>query len=48
MTTPLRWAVAVLAALLVLGLLVWARGEEHRRGDDVGALGPAHTAAAGR
>ncbi|WP_159081332.1 hypothetical protein [Nocardioides sediminis] len=48
MTTSLRWAVAVLAALLVVALLVWARGEDHHRGDDVGALARVPSVAAGR
>jgi len=37
-TTPARWVVAVVAALLVIGLIVWARGDEHHHGDDVGAV----------
>ena len=38
MSTTARWVVAAVAALLVIGLLVWARGDEHHRGDDVGAV----------
>ena len=38
MTTTVRWAVAILAIVLVVCLLIWARGIEHRRGDDVGAF----------
>lgn len=38
MSTPARWGIAMVAALLVVGLLVWARGDEHHRGDDVGSL----------
>ena len=34
-----RWTALILAALLLLGLIVYARGDEHRRGDDVGAHG---------
>jgi hypothetical protein len=30
--------VAVVAVLLITGLLVWARGDEHHRGDDVGSV----------
>ena len=39
--TPLRWGIIVVAALLIVALVVWARGEDHHRGDDVGALAPA-------
>ena len=38
-----RWVIIVVAALLVVGLLGWARGDEHHRGDDVGSLGFATT-----
>jgi len=31
------WILVVIAAVLVIGLLVYARGPEHHRGDDVGA-----------
>ena len=43
MDTPARVAVAVVSAVLILGLLIWARGDEHHRGDDVGSLGPIAT-----
>jgi hypothetical protein len=33
------------AALLVVGLLVWARGDDHHRGDDVGSFGIGRTVA---
>jgi hypothetical protein len=36
--TPVRWVVIVVAALLLVGMLGWARGEEHHHGDDVGSL----------
>lgn len=39
MSTTVRWVVAVGAAVLVVCLLVWARGETHQRGDEVGSLG---------
>ena len=45
MSTTLRWAIAILVIVLVLCLLVWARGIEHRRGDDVGALRSGQTLA---
>ena len=32
-----RWVIAIVLAVLVVLLLVWARGRDHRRGDDVGA-----------
>jgi hypothetical protein len=34
-----RWAVALAAALLVIGLAAYARGPEHRRGDEIGSHG---------
>ena len=37
MTAPVRWTVIVASVLLVVALLVWARGDEHHRGDDVGS-----------
>ena len=37
MSTTARWVVAIMAVLLVLGLLGWARGD-HRRGDEVGSV----------
>jgi hypothetical protein len=37
-STTARWVVAAIAFLLVIGLLGWARGEEHHRGDDRGAM----------
>jgi hypothetical protein len=33
-----RWALAIALALVVIGLIAYARGDEHHRGDDVGAL----------
>jgi hypothetical protein len=37
----LRWALVILAVALVIGLIAFARGTEHQRGDEVGeqALG---------
>ena len=40
MNDAVRWIVAAVAIVLVVGLLVWARGEDHHRGDDVGSLRP--------
>jgi hypothetical protein len=36
--TP-RWVIAVVVALVIVGLIAFARGRDHRRGDEVGALG---------
>jgi hypothetical protein len=33
-----RWILAVLVVLVLIGLIAYARGDEHRRGDDIGAL----------
>ena len=33
----LRWVVVALLVAGVVGLVVWARGTEHHRGQDVGA-----------
>jgi len=37
--TAAKWAICAVAVLLVVGMLIWARGEDHRRGDEVGSLG---------
>ena len=38
MSTPLRWAVLGIAVLMLIGLVGWARGDEHHHGDDVGSV----------
>ena len=38
MRDGLRWLLVVLAALVLVGLIAYARGDEHHRGDEVGAL----------
>jgi len=38
MREAVRWLVLVLIALVLIGLIAYARGEEHHRGDDIGAL----------
>jgi hypothetical protein len=38
MRSLVRWIILVVAVLVVVGLVAYARGPEHRRGDDVGAL----------
>jgi hypothetical protein len=37
-STAVRWIIVLAVALLVVGLLALARGPEHRRGDEAGAL----------
>jgi len=34
-----RWIVAVVAAVLVVCLVIWARGSEHHHGIQVGSVG---------
>jgi hypothetical protein len=36
--TALRWLLALVVVALLIGLIGYARGEDHHRGDDVGAL----------
>jgi hypothetical protein len=36
MHSVVRWAVVILATLVIVGLVVYARGAQHHRGDDVG------------
>lgn len=36
-----RWAIVLGLVLVLIGLIAYARGDEHRRGDEVGALGSA-------
>jgi hypothetical protein len=45
-TALARWGIAAVAGLLVVGLLVWARGDEHHHGDDVGSIAPVAVALA--
>ena len=39
MSDTARWVVVFVIVVLVVGLIALARGRDHRRGDDVGALG---------
>ena len=39
MDDTLRWVAVLAAALLLIGLASYARGPEHRRGDDIGSHG---------
>jgi hypothetical protein len=34
-----RWGFVLAAVLLLIGLVSYARGPEHRRGDDIGSHG---------
>ena len=45
--TP-RWVVVILVVLVLVGLLAFARGRDHRRGDEVGERAIAvHVSASG-
>jgi len=35
--TPLRWVVVAVLVLALLGMIRYARGDQHHHGDDVGA-----------
>jgi hypothetical protein len=35
-----RWVIVVLIVVVLVGLVSFARGREHRRGDEEGALAP--------
>jgi hypothetical protein len=37
--TALRLLIVLALVLVVIGMIAYARGPEHQRGDDVGALG---------
>ena len=36
-----RWLLVILVALVLIGLIAYARGDKHHRGDDIGALNAA-------
>ena len=36
MSDTVRWVIIIVAVVLVLGLVAFARGRVHQRGDDVG------------
>jgi hypothetical protein len=46
MSDTRRWVLAVVAVLLVVGLIAFARGQDHHRGQQVGALGDVRVASA--
>jgi hypothetical protein len=37
--SAIRWVILVLLVLVLVGLIAFARGREHRRGDEEGAFG---------
>ena len=39
MESSVNWLIILAAALLVVGLMAYARGTEHYRGDEVGSHG---------
>jgi hypothetical protein len=39
MSDTAKWILAIVVAVLVIGLVAYARGNDHFRGDDEGALG---------
>jgi hypothetical protein len=39
MRRGIEWALIVAAALLVIGLMAYARGHKHYRGDEIGSHG---------
>ena len=36
--SAIRWFLVLVVAVCLIGLMAYARGDDHRRGDDVGAL----------
>ncbi len=32
------WVICIIVTLLIIGLVAFARGPDHRRGDEIGAL----------
>ena len=42
------WVLSVLLAVLIVGLVGYARGPEHHRGDEVGSLSPTTSVTVGR
>jgi hypothetical protein len=39
MRNGVRWVIGLGTAVILIGLIAYARGPEHHRGDEVGALG---------
>jgi hypothetical protein len=46
MRAALRWAILLGLVLVLFGLIAYARGTKHHRGDDVGSHGAAPVVAA--
>jgi hypothetical protein len=38
MRDGVRWLIVLVLALVLIGMIAYARGDEHHRGDEVGAL----------
>jgi hypothetical protein len=38
MRSGARWLIVLALALVLIGLIAYARGDEHHRGDEIGAL----------
>lgn len=36
--SPARWVIVIVLLLVVVGMIAYARGHEHHRGNQVGAL----------
>jgi hypothetical protein len=41
--SAVRWIVVIALVLVLVGMLAFARGREHHRGDEEGALGSSAT-----
>ena len=39
MRRPIDWVIVALAVVLVIGLMAYARGRPHYRGDEIGSHG---------
>ena len=39
MRDGVRWLIVLAAALVLIGLVAYARGDEHHRGDEIGSHG---------
>ncbi len=48
MNSVWAWVISVLAAILIIGLIGYARGPVHHRGNEVGSLSATTTVMVGR
>ena len=48
MRDAVRWAIAIALAAVVIGLIAYARGDKHHRGDDIGSHGLAPSLSSAR